>query len=151
MKMSSCFCVLMLASCLLLLNISSGIRHCEASRASDEAIRQRFCEQYLRRNHQPHRHHQHQIWCKQFTQRVGRKLPPPPPPPFDDEIDPRYGVEKRLVPTGPNPLHNWSVYSPGVIVFLLLSYFESLAFWQSSLVFSFHVSMMEGFVVCLQW
>lgn len=22
------------------------------------------------------------------------------------EIDPRYGVEKRLVPTGPNPLHN---------------------------------------------
>lgn len=23
-----------------------------------------------------------------------------------DEIDPRYGVEKRLVPTGPNPLHH---------------------------------------------
>lgn len=23
------------------------------------------------------------------------------------EIDPRYGVEKRLVPTGPNPLHHW--------------------------------------------
>ncbi|KZV34688.1 hypothetical protein F511_00590 [Dorcoceras hygrometricum] len=23
-----------------------------------------------------------------------------------DEIDPRYGVEKRLVPGGPNPLHN---------------------------------------------
>lgn len=22
------------------------------------------------------------------------------------EIDPRYGVEKRLVPTGPNPLHH---------------------------------------------
>jgi len=22
------------------------------------------------------------------------------------EIDPRYGVEKRVVPTGPNPLHN---------------------------------------------
>ncbi|KAL7091293.1 hypothetical protein ACP275_12G096300 [Erythranthe tilingii] len=31
---------------------------------------------------------------------------PPPPPPDDDEIDPRYGVEKRLVPSGPNPLHN---------------------------------------------
>ncbi|CAG7899341.1 unnamed protein product [Brassica rapa] len=26
-----------------------------------------------------------------------------PPPP---EIDPRYGVDKRLVPSGPNPLHN---------------------------------------------
>lgn len=23
------------------------------------------------------------------------------------EIDPRYGVEKRRVPTGPNPLHHW--------------------------------------------
>ncbi|XP_010470913.1 PREDICTED: CLAVATA3/ESR (CLE)-related protein 10-like [Camelina sativa] len=27
-----------------------------------------------------------------------------PPPP--SEIDQRYGVEKRLVPSGPNPLHN---------------------------------------------
>lgn len=25
-----------------------------------------------------------------------------------NEIDPRYGVEKRLVPTGPNPLHHWT-------------------------------------------
>ncbi|KAL8518560.1 hypothetical protein ACS0TY_009789 [Phlomoides rotata] len=37
-----------------------------------------------------------------------RHCPPPPPPPADDadEIDPRYGVAKRLVPSGPNPLHN---------------------------------------------
>ncbi|GMI75383.1 CLAVATA3/ESR-RELATED 13 [Hibiscus trionum] len=28
------------------------------------------------------------------------------PLPGDNEIDPRYGVEKRLVPTGPNPLHH---------------------------------------------
>lgn len=27
--------------------------------------------------------------------------------PSDTEIDPRYGVEKRRVPTGPNPLHHW--------------------------------------------
>lgn len=27
-------------------------------------------------------------------------------PPGPPEIDPRYGVEKRLVPTGPNPLHH---------------------------------------------
>ncbi|CAN6451870.1 unnamed protein product [Victoria cruziana] len=26
--------------------------------------------------------------------------------PAGNEIDPRYGVEKRLVPTGPNPLHH---------------------------------------------
>ncbi|KAH7841265.1 hypothetical protein Vadar_027752 [Vaccinium darrowii] len=28
------------------------------------------------------------------------------PGPSGSEIDPRYGVEKRLVPTGPNPLHH---------------------------------------------
>lgn len=32
--------------------------------------------------------------------------PPAPPSPSDYEIDPRYGVQKRLVPSGPNPLHN---------------------------------------------
>ncbi|XP_030513386.1 CLAVATA3/ESR (CLE)-related protein 9 [Rhodamnia argentea] len=35
-------------------------------------------------------------------ERIRRHQPPPPP----DEIDPRYGVDKRLVPSGPNPLHN---------------------------------------------
>uniref|UniRef100_A0A0D9WIJ7 Uncharacterized protein n=1 Tax=Leersia perrieri TaxID=77586 RepID=A0A0D9WIJ7_9ORYZ len=29
-----------------------------------------------------------------------------PPPGRDEEVDLRYGVAKRLVPTGPNPLHN---------------------------------------------
>lgn len=33
--------------------------------------------------------------------------PRQPPPP--DDVDPRFGVEKRLVPSGPNPLHNWTV------------------------------------------
>ncbi|KAI5019529.1 hypothetical protein ZWY2020_044417 [Hordeum vulgare] len=28
------------------------------------------------------------------------------PPPGRDEVDMRYGVSKRRVPTGPNPLHN---------------------------------------------
>ncbi|XP_050374817.1 CLAVATA3/ESR (CLE)-related protein 9-like [Argentina anserina] len=32
--------------------------------------------------------------------------PSPPPSPEDDKIDPRFGVEKRRVPSGPNPLHN---------------------------------------------
>lgn len=31
---------------------------------------------------------------------------PAPEEAAGSEIDPRYGVEKRLVPTGPNPLHN---------------------------------------------
>ncbi|XWS48335.1 hypothetical protein CRYUN_Cryun13aG0066700 [Craigia yunnanensis] len=28
------------------------------------------------------------------------------PEPSGNEIDPSYGIEKRLVPTGPNPLHH---------------------------------------------
>ncbi|CDP00566.1 unnamed protein product [Coffea canephora] len=36
-----------------------------------------------------------------------RRSPDDRAPPSDgDEIDPRYGAEKRLVPTGPNPLHH---------------------------------------------
>ncbi|KAJ8464268.1 hypothetical protein OPV22_026820 [Ensete ventricosum] len=37
---------------------------------------------------------------------AGSQPPRQPPPPLGEEIDPRYGVQKRLVPTGPNPLHN---------------------------------------------
>lgn len=37
-------------------------------------------------------------------------IPAPRTPVYEsddgNEIDPRYGVEKRLVPTGPNPLHH---------------------------------------------
>ncbi|CAI9096297.1 OLC1v1032401C1 [Oldenlandia corymbosa var. corymbosa] len=35
-----------------------------------------------------------------------RKRKHPVPAAGGNEIDPRYGVEKRLVPTGPNPLHH---------------------------------------------
>ncbi|GJZ61084.1 hypothetical protein Tco_0882113 [Tanacetum coccineum] len=31
---------------------------------------------------------------------------PPPPPIMLEETDKRFGTEKRLVPGGPNPLHN---------------------------------------------
>ncbi|XAR55852.1 hypothetical protein NMG60_11036071 [Bertholletia excelsa] len=44
------------------------------------------------------RHHTNHSW------RTHGKAQPAEPAP--DEIDPRYGVEKRLVPTGPNPLHH---------------------------------------------
>lgn len=54
--------------------------------------------------------HSAAVICYQL-QRI-RHCPPFPQPPSTpssslDEIDPRYGVEKRLVPSGPNPLHNW--------------------------------------------
>ncbi|CAA3033601.1 Hypothetical predicted protein [Olea europaea subsp. europaea] len=38
-----------------------------------------------------------------FLNRHHREHSPERGPP---EIDPRYGIEKRLVPTGPNPLHH---------------------------------------------
>ncbi|KAL1810738.1 hypothetical protein ACET3Z_020803 [Daucus carota] len=41
--------------------------------------------------HHRHRHHHHH----------SRHAAPAEP-----EIDPRYGVDKRLVPSGPNPLHH---------------------------------------------
>ncbi|KAK3225620.1 hypothetical protein Dsin_005482 [Dipteronia sinensis] len=44
----------------------------------------------------PHRHHKHHH----------RTHVPERPQPVGNEIDPHYGVEKRLVPTGPNPLHH---------------------------------------------
>ncbi|KAI4344046.1 hypothetical protein L6164_011321 [Bauhinia variegata] len=44
--------------------------------------------------HRHHRHHHH------------RSHRPVHPEPAKSDIDPRYGAQKRLVPTGPNPLHH---------------------------------------------
>ncbi|XWS34168.1 hypothetical protein CRYUN_Cryun21dG0017200 [Craigia yunnanensis] len=80
------------------------------------------------RNHPNHQLHRQQLdskfrSCDSFSGAQQRSLcfqlqsihkfqpfssssPPSPPPAELNEIDPRYGVEKRLVPSGPNPLHN---------------------------------------------
>ncbi|KAG6672813.1 hypothetical protein I3842_16G077600 [Carya illinoinensis] len=50
----------------------------------------------LRHQHRHQHHHHHHR----------RSHMPVQPGPAGREIDPRYGVEKRLVPTGPNPLHH---------------------------------------------
>ncbi|ESW27144.1 hypothetical protein PHAVU_003G177600 [Phaseolus vulgaris] len=47
-----------------------------------------------------HQHHQHRHHQRRHRHRTHM------PDPNQTEIDPRYGVEKRLVPTGPNPLHH---------------------------------------------
>ncbi|KAJ4711442.1 Clavata3/ESR (CLE) [Melia azedarach] len=44
--------------------------------------------------------------CIQLQRIHQRRQPLPPPSNSPNQIDPRYGVEKRLVPSGPNPLHN---------------------------------------------
>ncbi|KAL8248601.1 hypothetical protein R6Q59_005469 [Mikania micrantha] len=41
-------------------------------------------------NHHHHHHHQNSLKTREI----------------DYAIDPRYGIEKRLVPSGPNPLHH---------------------------------------------
>ena len=58
-------------------------------------LRRRFLRGAAHHRHGRH-HHQHRVTV------------PQPPPGRDDgeDIDPRYGVSKRRVPTGPNPLHN---------------------------------------------
>jgi hypothetical protein len=43
-------------------------------------------------------------WCQWLRLHARRRLPTPPP--GRDAVDARYGVSKRLVPSGPNPLHN---------------------------------------------
>ncbi|XP_062217362.1 protein FON2 SPARE1-like [Phragmites australis] len=51
------------------------------------------------RHHQHHHHHHH-------VDRWNRHGIPLSAVGKGEEIDPRYGVQKRLVPTGPNPLHH---------------------------------------------
>ncbi|MFS8020716.1 hypothetical protein Hanom_Chr16g01418951 [Helianthus anomalus] len=58
-----------------------------------------------------HHHHFHD----QQSQGLHLRAPPlprlakqhPQPALLEEEIDPRYGVPKRLVPTGPNPPQRW--------------------------------------------
>uniref|UniRef100_J3L4D6 Uncharacterized protein n=1 Tax=Oryza brachyantha TaxID=4533 RepID=J3L4D6_ORYBR len=76
----------------------------------DEEFLARLCDQ----QHSPMR--RRLPWCQQLHARPrrhggaiggGERWVPMPPPSRDGEvIDVRYGVSKRLVPTGPNPLHN---------------------------------------------
>uniref|UniRef100_A0A0D9V620 Uncharacterized protein n=1 Tax=Leersia perrieri TaxID=77586 RepID=A0A0D9V620_9ORYZ len=69
----------------------------------DEEFLARLCDQ---KQHGPTR--RRLPWCQQLHARHhGRVYVPMPPPSRDgEEIDARFGVSKRLVPSGPNPLHN---------------------------------------------
>ncbi|CAL9098649.1 unnamed protein product [Musa textilis] len=95
--------------------LSPASRSSLSQATSDEAFLAYHCDRHHHRF--LHRRHHHRLdqyyhdravhglpsWC--LRHRLGQ-LQPPPQPPVRNEIDPRYGVEKRLVPTGPNPLHN---------------------------------------------
>lgn len=66
----------------LFLSLTTWIRFSKAS-----------SREFLHHRHH-HRHHH-------------RAITVPSPLPVSGDIDSRYGVEKRLIHTGPNPLHNW--------------------------------------------
>lgn len=67
---------------------------------------------------------------KQHHQRRPSKDHHTQPADNSDEVDPRYGVEKRRVPTGPNPLHHrWvpsqvidEVKATGKIIWMLVDH-----------------------------
>ncbi|KAG9449554.1 hypothetical protein H6P81_009519 [Aristolochia fimbriata] len=58
---------------------------------------------YRQHEHHHHHHHQHRHHGQHSSSSPVVVAEPGGDP---HEIDPRYGVEKRLVPTGPNPLHH---------------------------------------------
>ncbi|KAG6574051.1 CLAVATA3/ESR (CLE)-related protein 10, partial [Cucurbita argyrosperma subsp. sororia] len=61
------------------------------------------CDALTRENSRSLCIHLHRV----YQHRLPVYLPPLPLPLLThNQIDPRYGVEKRLVPSGPNPLHN---------------------------------------------
>ena len=107
--------LLILALLLLFFFISStatGVSTSASLETSSRNQHHRFKSQHHSCGSFPHKSSS-RSWCIRFQRMNGRRhkgspLPPPLPPPI--EIDPRYGVEKRLVPSGPNPLHNWSEF-----------------------------------------
>ncbi|KMT08978.1 hypothetical protein BVRB_6g136910 [Beta vulgaris subsp. vulgaris] len=106
-------------SLLLLLTITLTFIHPSTSSSNSNTI---FLEPSSRKPPPPPPPPQeppfHHRYCDSFTLKYPPSIcntqfrqylmfsPPPPPPSLASEIDPRYGVEKRLVPSGPNPLHN---------------------------------------------
>ncbi|CAO2178155.1 unnamed protein product [Urochloa humidicola] len=113
MKPSHCICLLFLASILVASSAVVTVSPEETTTTTrrekawaaqpDEAFLASLCAQQPRGRELP--------WCKQLHARrrggaAAQYLPTPPPSRDDEEIDPRYGVSKRLVPSGPNKLHN---------------------------------------------
>ncbi|XP_066309710.1 CLAVATA3/ESR (CLE)-related protein 10-like [Miscanthus floridulus] len=75
---------------------------------ADEAFLARLCDREQQRGRPPRIL---RPWCTQLHARRQaahqyHHLPTLPPSRDDEQIDPRYEVSKRLVPSGPNRLHN---------------------------------------------
>ncbi|KAI9117426.1 hypothetical protein K1719_011592 [Acacia pycnantha] len=79
-----------------LLSVLNRNRKLLASKFDFTPLLHRNLRQHHR--HRRHHHHHHVLRSHSMVQH--------PPPAEEGQIDPRYGVDKRLVPTGPNPLHH---------------------------------------------
>ncbi|KAI4967925.1 hypothetical protein ZWY2020_005603 [Hordeum vulgare] len=92
----------------MLLAVESG--SLDTSSAAGPPQPQPQDQQWHHHHHHRHRrgHHHRQRHHRLHTSRWNWQRIPPAAAPGDggEEADPRYGVEKRLVPTGPNPLHH---------------------------------------------
>ncbi|RLN28121.1 protein FON2 SPARE1-like [Panicum miliaceum] len=73
-----------------------------AATSSDDAAASSSTDHHHHHHHR-HQHHRHE---HHHVHRWNRHGIPPSAVGQGKEIDQRYGVEKRLVPTGPNPLHH---------------------------------------------
>ncbi|CAL5022280.1 unnamed protein product [Urochloa decumbens] len=69
-----------------------------ASPSTDHHQHHHHHHHHRHQHHQDHHHHHVNPWNWQGI--------PPSSVGKGEEIDPRYGVQKRRVPTGPNPLHH---------------------------------------------
>ncbi|XP_002456394.2 CLAVATA3/ESR (CLE)-related protein 10 [Sorghum bicolor] len=126
MKPSHCLCLLFLVSILVassaVVTVSPNkettweeatrkAARAPAAQLADEAFLARLCDREQQRGRPP----APRIlpWCTpqlHASRRQGahqfHHLPVPAPSRDGEQIDPRYGVSKRLVPSGPNRLHN---------------------------------------------
>ncbi|XP_018812503.1 CLAVATA3/ESR (CLE)-related protein 10-like [Juglans regia] len=98
---------------LLLFGLASASRISKYPKMPDQASSRNYGHHQLLypHHHQPNScgslsREKSRSFCFQLQRIHHYRHLPSPPPLQTDEIDPRYGVEKRLVPSGPNPLHN---------------------------------------------
>ncbi|CAL4900864.1 unnamed protein product [Urochloa decumbens] len=82
----------------MLLAAETSFDAAAAYSSTDDHHRRHHHHHHHRHQHHQH-HHGHHRWNRQG-------IPPSAVGNGEEEIDPRYGVQKRMVPTGPNPLHH---------------------------------------------
>ncbi|KAK7309850.1 hypothetical protein RJT34_06921 [Clitoria ternatea] len=102
-SLSSTTCGKLMTLLLLLFLFSFSATNCKAISSGNTLNHNHhhYCDSFSKRNTRS--------LCtglQRIQQRLGKSLQAIPPSSKKSGIDPRFGAEKRLVPSGPNPLHN---------------------------------------------